>query len=272
VTTEVRTPAALTTRAMPQLVSANWKMHENHFEALQYVQRLAAMLRATPLPERREISLHPPFTSLRTVQTALESDAVPVALGAQNCHDEARGAFTGEISAEMLAKLGVRYVICGHSERRQLFGETDELIGRKLRAIWGNGLVPILCVGDTAGERADGIAVSRVASQLEAALGRDPTGAGSSLVVAYEPIWAIGTGATATVEDAAAMCGEIRRVVAELGSLDGAAMASLRVQYGGSVNPGNASALLSCDEIDGVLVGGASLDPEQLEAIARAGS
>ncbi|MFZ0058755.1 MAG: triose-phosphate isomerase, partial [Acidimicrobiales bacterium] len=152
------------------LVSGNWKMNENHFEALKLVQELAALLFAGAIPPGREVSVHPPFTSLRTVQTAVESDHVPVALGAQNCYFEDRGAFTGEVSAEMLAKLNVRYVITGHSERRQHFGETDEVVARKIDAILRNGMLPIVCVGETLDERDAGGAEAKVRAQVRAAL------------------------------------------------------------------------------------------------------
>ena len=135
------------------LVSGNWKMHHTHYEAIQFVQKLAALVRADPVPEGMEVSLHPSFTSLRSVQTALESDAVPVALGAQNCHFEDEGAYTGEVSAEMLTKLNVRYVIVGHSERRAMFGDTDEIVRLKLDAVLRHAMSPILCVGESLAER-----------------------------------------------------------------------------------------------------------------------
>jgi triosephosphate isomerase (TIM) len=242
-------------------------MHHTHYEAIQVVQKLAALLRASPLPDGTELSLHPSFTSLRSVQTALESDSVPVALGAQNCHFEDQGAYTGEVSAEMLAKLNVRYVIVGHSERRQLFGETDEIVRLKLDAVLRHAMTPILCVGETLTEREAGLAESTVAGQLGAALqGRGPE-AFASIVVAYEPIWAIGTGLTASADDAQAMAETIR---GELLRLGGEIAQSMRVQYGGSVTPDNAGELLACPDVDGLLVGGASLDADKLVAIARA--
>jgi triosephosphate isomerase (TIM) len=249
------------------LVSGNWKMHHTHYEAIQVVQKLAALLRADPAPDGTELSLHPSFTSLRSVQTALESDSVPVALGAQNCHFEDQGAYTGEVSAEMLTKLNVRYVIIGHSERRAMFGDTDEIVRLKLDAVLRHAMSPILCVGETLAEREAGEADARVAAQLRAALADRGAEAFASIVVAYEPIWAIGTGLTASAEDAQAMAKTIR---AELQRLGGAVSETMRVQYGGSVTPENAGDLLACADIDGLLVGGASLDADKLVAIARA--
>ncbi|MHB1988391.1 MAG: triose-phosphate isomerase [Acidimicrobiales bacterium] len=250
------------------LISGNWKMHHTHFEAIQFVQALASLLRANPLRAGRALSLHPPFTALRSVQTALESDGIPVLLGAQNCHDAEKGAFTGEVSAEMLAKLNVSYVIVGHSERRQYFGETDEVVRAKLDAVFRHGMIPLLCVGETFEQRAAGHAHSQVSSQLEFALrGRDQK-AVASLVVAYEPIWAIGSGQTASSEDAEEMATHIR---AEIDRLCGTSAAGgARIQYGGSVTPENAGELLRCSNVDGLLVGGASLAAESLYEISRA--
>jgi len=256
------------TEARTALVSGNWKMHENHFEALKLVQELAALVRAAALPEGREVSIHPPFTSIRTVQTAVETDHLPIALGAQNCHHEDRGAFTGEVSAEMLAKLNVAYVITGHSERRTHCGETDVDVRRKVDAILAHGMHPILCVGETLDERVAGDAAHRVREQVSAALSGRSGEVVGGVVVAYEPIWAIGTGETASVDDAEQMCATIRE---EVGRLAGAgAAAAVRVQYGGSVTPESAGALLAAPDVDGLLVGGASLDAERFVAIVRA--
>jgi triosephosphate isomerase len=252
------------------LVSGNWKMNHNHFESIQFVQKLAAILRASPLPSGRDASLHPPFTSLRSVQTAVESDAVPVALGAQDCHGMDRGAFTGEVSAEMLAKLGVSYVIVGHSERRTYFGETDEIVRAKLDAVLRHAMTPILCVGETLDERQGGRAEEKVSAQLGTALSKRPGSVVGGLVVAYEPIWAIGTGETATASDAQHMAAHIRREVERLSGAEAAG--GIRVQYGGSVTPENARVLLSCPDVDGLLVGGASLGAEGFAAIGRAGA
>jgi triosephosphate isomerase len=260
----------MTGRRRDILVSGNWKMNHNHYEAIQFVQKMAALLRAGPLPAGREASIHPPFTSLRSVQTALESDGVPIALGAQDCHAEDRGAFTGEVSAEMLAKLNVSYVLVGHSERRSYFGETDEIVRAKLDAALRHSITPILCVGESLAEREAGQEFGKVTSQLEAALSARKPEVVASLVVAYEPIWAIGTGRTATAGDAEAMAAHIRRVVGDLAGAEPAG--SLRVQYGGSVNGENAAELLRCENVDGLLVGGASLSADGFVEIVRAGS
>ncbi len=250
------------------LISANWKMNENHYEAVKLVTELSALLRANPLPEARELSLHPSFTSLRTVQTLVETDRIPVALGAQNCHFEDAGAFTGEVSAAMLAKLGVTYVLCGHSERRAFAHENDEEIGKKIDAVLRNNMSPILCVGESAAARAAGDAEAVVSDQLAAVVTTKRHQSISRFVVAYEPIWAIGTGGTPTEEDAETMCAHIHL---QLEGLAGAAAAAVRVQYGGSVNADNAAAFLAQPSIDGLLVGGASLDAARFMAIAHAG-
>jgi len=250
-------------------VSGNWKMNHTHYEAIQVVQKLAALLRAAPLPEDTDVSLHPSFTSLRSVQTALESDAVPIALGAQTCHFQDSGAYTGEVSAEMLAKLNVRYVLVGHSERRAMFGETDEVVRLKLDAVLRHAMVPILCVGETLEQREAGAAESTVAAQLTAALGNRGREALDSIVVAYEPVWAIGTGRTASADDAQAMAASIR---GELELLGGEVSRTMLVQYGGSVTPDNAGELLACPDVDGLLVGGASLDADKFVAIASSGT
>ena len=250
------------------LISANWKMNNNHYEAIEAVQKLSALLRATPVPAGREASVHPPFTSLRSVQTAVESDQVPLSLGAQTCHDEDRGAFTGEVSAEFLAKLGVRYVITGHSERRAMCGETDEIVRSKLDAVLRHKMTPILCVGETLVEREAGEAESKVRGQLSVALSGRKAEVVGALVVAYEPIWAIGTGINATPDDAGQMGAVIREFVRDL-SGSGAAD-SIRVQYGGSATPANASELLAEPDVDGLLVGGASLDPEKFVSMVHA--
>jgi triosephosphate isomerase len=252
------------------LISGNWKMNHNHYEAIQFVQTLAALLRAAPVPLGRVASIHPPFTSLRSVQTAVDSDSVPVALGAQTCHGEDRGAFTGEVSAEMLSKLGVRYVLAGHSERRAYCGETDEVVRAKVDAILRHQMVPIVCVGETLEEREAGEAASKVTGQLEAALGSRKAAAVASLVIAYEPIWAIGTGRVASTGDAQEMAACIRNEVARLAGESAAE--AVTVQYGGSVTPDNAAELLACDDVDGLLVGGASLQAESFAAIVQAGA
>lgn len=241
-------------------------MHHTHFEAIEFVQRLSAILRAEPLAETTELALHPSFTALRSVQTAVESDAIPVSLGAQNCHFEDRGPYTGEVSAEMLAKLNIRYVIVGHSERRAMFAESDEIVRLKVDAVLRHAMTPIVCVGESLDEREDGRADVKVADQVVRALGDRPTDEVASVVVAYEPLWAIGTGQSAGPADAQAMAVAIR---ATLRLLVGDAADAVRIQYGGSVTAESAPELLACRDVDGLLVGGASLEPGQLVAIAH---
>ncbi len=195
------------------LISGNWKMHLNHFEAIQTVQKLAYLLDREETAVV-EVSVHPPFTDLRSVQTLIDADDIPLALGAQHCHWEDKGAFTGEIAPTFLAKLNVRYVIAGHSERRELFGETDEMVALKTAAIQAQGMTPIVCVGETLEEREAGATEVKVLGQVDAALAGRTAEQVAALVVAYEPIWAIGTGRTATAEDAQAVIGAIRGRVA----------------------------------------------------------
>ncbi len=248
------------------LVSGNWKMHHNHFEAIQQVQKLSYLVSKEDL-EHVEVSIHPPFTDLRSVQTVLESDHIEMALGAQHCHYEASGAFTGEVSPQMLAKLHVRYVIVGHSERRELFGETDEIVHRKVLAILGAEMTPIVCVGESLAEREAGATAEKVSGQLRAALDGVSPAQVASLVVAYEPIWAIGTGRVASAADAQEVCALLRGVVAEVAGDDAAL--GVRIQYGGSVKPDNAAELLGQRDIDGALVGGASLEADTFATIVN---
>jgi triosephosphate isomerase len=246
------------------LISGNWKMNLNHFEAIQTVQKLSYLLDRDAV-EQVEVSVHPPFTDLRSVQTVLEADDIPFALGAQHCHWEKEGAYTGEVSPASLAKLNVRYVIAGHSERRELFGETDEMVARKVGAIFEHGMTPILCVGETLDEREAGSTEAKVLGQLRSGLAtRAPEQIGS-MVIAYEPIWAIGTGRTATAADAQAVIGAIRAEIATLAGADAAA--AVRIQYGGSVKAANIAELMAERDIDGALVGGASLDPDEFARI-----
>ncbi|MBS1838507.1 MAG: triose-phosphate isomerase [Actinobacteria bacterium] len=252
--------------ARKPIISGNWKMHKNHFEAIQAVQKLHYRLDGDD-HESVIVTVHPPFTDLRSVQTVIEADRMKIELGAQNCHWEDHGAYTGEVSPSMLAKLDVSYVIVGHSERRQLFAETDESVNLKVKAVQAAGMVPIMCCGETLEQREDGEAESWVEGQIVAGLSGLGGAEVASLVVAYEPIWAIGTGRTATSEDAQAMCGHIRGVVR--GAFGEDAAAQVRIQYGGSVKPGNIAELMSQADIDGALVGGASLEPDEFAAIVQ---
>jgi triosephosphate isomerase len=254
--------------ARKPLISGNWKMNLNHFEATALVQKLVYELTPEDF-DAVDVSIHPPFTDIRTIQTYFlaEKEPPPIAIGAQDCHWETSGAYTGEVSPAMLAKLDVAYVIAGHSERRELFGESDETVNRKVHAVYAHGMTPILCVGETLAEREAGSTEEKVTGQVRAGLGGLSTDQVESLVIAYEPIWAIGTGRTATPDDAQTVCATIRDTVAEV---KGAAVAqSVRIQYGGSVKATNAAELMACPDIDGALVGGASLESESFAGIVR---
>jgi len=247
------------------LVAGNWKMHKDHREAVELVRELDGLLAGL---EGVEVAVCPPFTALSDVARTLEDSGSPILLGAQDVYPAPEGAFTGEISPRMLRALGVRYVIVGHSERREIIGEKDDLVAAKARAVLEEGMVPILCVGETLEEREEGKAVSKVQGQLEAALSAwtgDEVSTG--LVIAYEPIWAIGTGRTATPEDAQEMNSFIRGWLAERFGQDAAS--EVRILYGGSVKPDNAGELMAMPDIDGALVGGASLKAGDFAAIAR---
>jgi triosephosphate isomerase len=254
--------------ARKPLISGNWKMHNNHFEAIQSIQKLSYLLGKDDLGAV-DVSVHPPFTDLRSVQTVLEADEVNIALGAQHCHWEEKGAFTGEVSPHFLAKLNVSYVIVGHSERRELFGETDEMVARKVTAVQALGMTPIVCVGETLDEREAGDTEAKVLGQLRSALAGRSADHVAALVIAYEPIWAIGTGRTATAQDAQAVCATIRGEVANL--FGASAADAIRIQYGGSVKSANATELMAQPDIDGALVGGASLDPDEFARIVQFG-
>lgn len=249
------------------LVSGNWKMNLTHFDAIQMVQKLYWALKPEDY-RSADVSVHPPFTDLRSVQTLVEADSMPIILGAQNCHYEDAGAFTGEVSPVFLEKLNVAYVIVGHSERRQYFGETDELVAKKAAAVVKHGMTPIVCVGETLEEREAGRAEDVAAEQTKGSLAQLTAEQVASAVVAYEPVWAIGTGKTCDTDIAQGMCKSIRGVIAEAFGADAAE--KVRIQYGGSVKANNAAELLSQADIDGALVGGASLDPEGFAAIVKA--
>jgi triosephosphate isomerase len=248
------------------IISGNWKMHHTHLDAIAMVQKLSYLLTDADYAAV-DVSVHPAFTALRSIQTVLDADRIPIALGAQNCHWESKGAYTGEISPLMLAKLDVALVIVGHSERRQLFGETDEWVNRKAKAVLAAGMTPIVCCGETLEERQAGMTETRCLGQVAADLDGLTVEQVSGLVIAYEPIWAIGTGAVATPEDAQAVIGAIRGEVRRLHGAD--AGAAVRIQYGGSVKPGNIAELMSQRDIDGALVGGASLEAEEFSRIVR---
>ena len=252
--------------ARKPLISGNWKMNLNHYEAIQTVQKLHYSL-PKEVFESVDVSVHPPFTDIRSVQTVIEVDDLEILLGAQHCHWEDKGAFTGEISPLFLAKLDVELVVCGHSERRDLFGETDEMVNKKVHAIFAAGMTPIMCCGESLDEREAGETEAKVLGQVAAGLHGLTADHVGSMVIAYEPIWAIGTGKTATSADAQAVCHAIRNAVAA--QFGAEAAAAVRIQYGGSVKAGTTEELMSQPDVDGALVGGASLDPEEFARIVQ---
>lgn len=253
---DVRTP----------LISGNWKMNLDHFEALRNLQKLAWLL-PKDIYQRSDVSIHPPFTDIRTLQTSIEADRMDILLGAQHCHHEVTGAFTGEVSPLFLQKLDVKLVICGHSERRDIFGETDEMVNAKVKAILKHNMTPIMCVGESLAEREAGETEAKVLGQVVNGLQGVKKAEVGSMVIAYEPIWAIGTGKTATADDAQQVCASIRAAVTASFGAD--AGASVRIQYGGSVKPGTTEELMAQPDIDGALVGGASLDPDDFSQIVK---
>lgn len=244
-------------------IFGNWKMNKNPAEAADLARELKSALAQAP---DVEIAVFPPALALGTVVAELAQ--TPVGVGSQNIHYETSGAFTGELSAQMVHSAGATYTLVGHSERRQIFGETDEWVNLKLRAALEAGLGPVVCVGETLGERDAGEAQAVVERQVLAAFeGVDGTQA-QKTILAYEPVWAIGTGRTATPEQAQEMHAYIRGLLA--GRFGPDAAAAMRIQYGGSVKPGNAEGLLSQEDVDGALVGGASLDAQAFAAIVTA--
>jgi triosephosphate isomerase len=248
------------------IIAANWKMHKTHLEAIQTVQKLGYLV-GGDVAEQLDVVVCPPFTALRSVQTLIESDRLPFALGAQDVHWEPKGALTGEVSASMLKALNCGYVIVGHSERRQLFGETDEDVSKKVGAAFAGEMTPIMCVGETLEERDAGETDSKVASQVRGGVAGVKPDAAARLVVAYEPIWAIGTGRNAEPTDAGQVIRVIRETLAALYSHEVAD--AVRVQYGGSVKAGNIRDFMAHPDVDGALVGGASLDAEEFALIVK---
>ena len=248
------------------IIAANWKMHKTHLEAIQTVQKLSYLLDEDDA-ERVEVVICPAFTSLRSVGTLLDADRLPYRLGAQDVFPSDEGAFTGEVSPPMLAALEVHYVIVGHSERRQLFGEDDLVVNKKARAVFAHGMTPILCVGETLEERDAGGTETKVARQIRRGFDKVDGEQAATAVVAYEPIWAIGTGRNAEPADAGRVVEVIRATLAE--RYDDDTAHAVRIQYGGSVKPGNIREFMAHPEIDGALVGGASLDPDDLALIVK---
>jgi triosephosphate isomerase (TIM) len=250
------------------LMAGNWKMNLDHHQAIQLVQKLAWTLKdAKHDYSSVEVAVLVPFTDIRSVQTLVDGDKLGIVYGAQDVSAHTDGAYTGEISPVMLAKLGVTYVAVGHSERREYHGEDDALCAAKVRSAFSQGIVPILCVGEGLDVRKEGRQVEHTLAQVEGALADLPREHASTIVIAYEPVWAIGTGEVATPEDAQEVCAAIRGKLAEL--YDQELADGVRVLYGGSVKSGNVAAIMSQPDVDGALVGGASLDAEEFSKIVR---
>ena len=246
------------------IIAGNWKMYKSFDEAVEFVE---AVRKVIPSADKVDAVVCAPAIYLPTlVDIATETD---LAIGAQNMHFEKEGAFTGEVSPSQLASIHVDYVILGHSERRQMFNETDEAVNKKVRAALDNGIVPIICCGETLEEREAGETVTKVTGQIRAAIEGFTAEEVAHMVLAYEPLWAIGTGKTATADDANETCGAIRQVVKELYGEETAQ--AIRIQYGGSVKPENIVELLSKEHIDGALVGGASLQVDSYLKLLEAG-
>ncbi|MFY3746609.1 triose-phosphate isomerase [Anaeromyxobacter sp. Red801] len=245
-----------------KFVCGNWKMHKTVAEAVQLVKELAAGL--GDVAGKVQVAVAPPFTAVHAAAQAAAGSAIEVA--GQDVHWEAQGAFTGEVSAAMLAEAGCRHGIVGHSERRQLFGETDEAVRKKVGALLAAGLAPIVCVGETLAEREAGRTLEVVDRQVRQGLAGLDAGALGRVTVAYEPVWAIGTGKTATSAQAQEVHAAIRKILREMG---GSVADAIRIQYGGSVKPENAQELMSQPDVDGALVGGASLKAKDFLAIVK---
>jgi triosephosphate isomerase len=250
------------------LMAGNWKMNLNHYEANKLVQQLAHSLTEKELTEV-EVVVLPPFTDIRSVQTAVDGDKWLLRYGAQDISPHASGAYTGEISGAMLAKLGCAYAVVGHSERRQYHQESDELVNAKAKAALANEITPIICIGEGLEIREDGTQVPYTLGQLDGALAGLTAAQVEKVVIAYEPVWAIGTGKTATPEDAQEVIGAIRERIREIHG--GSVSAVVRVLYGGSVKANNIAAIMAEKDVDGALVGGASLDAAEFVKICRLG-
>ncbi|WP_031521009.1 triose-phosphate isomerase [Streptomyces sp. NRRL F-5123] len=256
----------MTEQSRTPLMAGNWKMNLNHLEAIAHLQKLAFGLTDKDL-DAVEVAVLVPFTDLRSVQTLAEGDKLRIKYGAQDLSAHDSGAYTGEVSGPMLSKLKCTYVVIGHSERRQYHGEAEEIVNAKVKAAYRNGLTPILCVGEGLDVRKAGQQVPHTLAQLDGALKDITAEQAASIVVAYEPVWAIGTGEVATPEDAQEVCGAIRARLAEL--YDQPTADAIRIQYGGSVKSGNVAAIMAQPDVDGALVGGAALDSDEFVKIVR---
>ncbi|GAA4227338.1 triose-phosphate isomerase [Actinomadura meridiana] len=254
------------TPARKPLMAGNWKMNNNHLEAIALVQKMAFALKEADF-EAVDVAVIPPFTAIRSVQTLIDADKYAIQYGAQDVSPHASGAYTGDISAAMLAKLRCSYAVVGHSERRQYHREDDALVNAKAKAALAADITPILCVGEGLDVRKAGGQVAHVLAQVDGALEKIPADQVRRTVIAYEPVWAIGTGEVATPQDAQEVCAAIRTRLAEL--YDGGVADEVRILYGGSVKGGNVAKLMAQADVDGALVGGASLDPGEFVKICR---
>ncbi len=246
------------------VIAGNWKMNNTPSQALKLIDELKPLVKDATC----DVVVCVPFVDLSVVIAACKDSNIKV--GAQNLHFEPKGAYTGEVSAEMLKEIGVQYVVIGHSERREYFGETDETVNKKVHAALNAGITPILCCGESLSQREDGVTGEWVRSQIKIALKGITAAQVTDIIIAYEPIWAIGTGKTATADQADEVCGIIRQVLAEL--YDAETAEAVTIQYGGSMNAGNCVELLSKYHVDGGLIGGASLKAPDFSTIVAAGS
>jgi triosephosphate isomerase len=248
------------------LMAGNWKMNTSHLEAISLTQKIAFALKDTDF-DAVDVAVLPPFTAIRSVQTTVDADRLRIVYGSQDISAHTSGAYTGEVSGTMLAKLGCTYATVGHSERRQYHHEDDALVNAKAKAAFTAGLIPIMCVGEGLEIRKAGEHVSHTLGQIDAGLEKIPAEQARTIVIAYEPVWAIGTGEVATPADAQEVCGAIRTRLAEL--YDGGLADQVRILYGGSVKGSNITGIMAQPDVDGALVGGASLDPVEFVKICR---
>ena len=248
------------------LMAGNWKMNLNHLEAIAVAQKLVYSLDDKDY-DAVDVAIIPPFTDIRSIQTLIDGDRLRLTYGAQDLSPEASGAFTGDIAGSMLHKLGCTFVLIGHSERRAIHGESDALINRKIKAALANEIIPIFCVGEELAIRESGAHVSHVIRQVRAGLEGFTKPELKKIVIAYEPVWAIGTGKVATPEDAQEVCAAIREEIENIGSAEIAS--NMRILYGGSVKSSNIAEIMKKSDVDGALIGGASLDPEEFAKIVK---
>lgn len=248
------------------LMAGNWKMNLNHLEAIAVAQKLVYSLDDKDY-DAVDVAIIPPFTDIRSIQTLIDGDRLRLTYGSQDLSPEASGAFTGDIAGSMLHKLGCTFVLIGHSERRAIHGESDALINRKIKAALANEIIPIFCVGEELAIRESGAHVSHVIRQVRAGLEGFTKPELKKIVIAYEPVWAIGTGKVATPEDAQEVCAAIREEIENIGSAEIAS--NMRILYGGSVKSSNIAEIMKKSDVDGALIGGASLDPEELAKIVK---